>query len=186
MGNALAVRQISWMDTFQKYVAEQQEKIRAIERVQVPYMCIQDALEDLADMRIDTFKLSIMDQGVFLSFTADDRTTREEYWRVYKAVHDALVMRKKIQAGAGTYPAWNNGLSCTGTFYVKDALHPEDYKLNVRVYVTMNIPEEGTYNIEVKKSFKQYSNSYEVYSLSYKDELEEPPYQLGSNPKDIF
>ncbi len=184
MGNALAVRQVSWMDQFQKFVAEQQEKIRQAEKVQLPYLCVQDALEGLADMAINTFNVSMGSTSVTLSFTADDRTTREEYWRVYKAVHDALVLRKLIQPGAGTYPGWKTGPSVGAYFYIYDAAKSNGF--GVHVYVNMRVPEDGTHNIKVRKEIESFINQYERIYLTFNDDLSEPPYQLGPNPKDIF
>ena len=186
MGTAVAIAQQSWMDMWMKFVAEQQEAILKAEALQLPYKAVQEALETVQHLKIDTFKLDLSSTSVTLHFTANDHIDREEYWVVYRAIHDALVARKCISPGSGTFPSWKDkDLRFSAHWAVKKPKPKSKYDV-FYVFLVMRIPVEGTHNFKVTKSYEQVSYTNDSYLVAFKDEHDKPPFAIGPKTEEIF
>lgn len=177
MGTAIAIRNQSFMDAFQKFVAEKQEEINRVNALQGLYAGVQDAMEVCADIKNDSFRLGLGTESVNLSFTANDQTTREDFWKVWRAVRDALVARRLIEPNGGTYPSWKD---ITPGAVFQSVQKKNGKQTLLTVYLFMYIPEEGTRHIKVAKKYEEYKSTYPVYAIQYDDRNERPAWDIDA------
>jgi len=167
--NLPALRVEPFITLFERHVTKVQEEINRLREIERPYNVIKSVLLD-PPISNDSLAIEMYPTYVEVTFTANDTTTRADFWAMFKAMRDALKKSDLLsQYGTGTYPDWKSSMCPTSYFSIK--LGQDRY---INVYLQMVVPSKGTKHIAVNTSYVQRTYTADVIAMTYSDDLETP------------